>query len=150
MVYIGEIFLEYIEGPQTVKVYLLELRKFRKVKGYGRFHQVLVGTGIGDIDPVGIPQQGTRTGILLKGSIHGSNKITLDLMMDAKLDITYASHVMIVLQLLIYLWRNNFGKEADLLITIPVGCSFWWLEHHESLIIYFFLLLLNTGTILDL
>ena len=59
-----------------------------------------------------------------------ANETSLELIMDANLKNPYASYVMIVLRLMTYLLRNKLGKEAELLIILPVGMSFWKMEHH--------------------
>ena len=64
-------------------------------------------------------------------------------MMDANLKRIYASHVMIVLRLINYLWGNQCRKEADLLINLPVGLSVFKLEHHEPLVVAFLLHVVN-------
>ena len=64
-----------------------------------------------------------------------ATETTLELMMDANLKRLYAYHVMILPWLMTYIWRKQLGKEEDILITLPVGFSFWNLEHHEPLVI---------------
>ena len=74
-------------------------------------------------------------------------QIFLKLIMDSKLKMPYPSHVMIVPRLMAYMYRKQLGKEADLLITLPVGLYFWKMENHESLILDFLLPVVKSGTL---
>ena len=64
-----------------------------------------------------------------------ATETALELMMDYNLKMLYTSHVMILPWFITYIWRKLLGKEADILITLPVGISFWNLAHHEHLIL---------------
>ena len=46
---------------------------------------------------------------------------------------------MVVPHVMKFLWRQDMGKEADLLVTITFGVIFWVLGEHEPLTVAFFL-----------
>ena len=61
----------------------------------------------------------------------------LELLLEARLKRTYKTNIVVIPQLMTFLWRRYMGKEADLLFTIPVGMPFWGLEEYEPVIVLF-------------
>ena len=59
--------------------------------------------------------------------------------MEAWIQRPYKSHLMVFLQLIIFLWRKQMGKEVSLLFTVTDEMPIWGLGEHEPLIIAFFL-----------
>ena len=61
----------------------------------------------------------------------------LELLLEARLKRTYKTNIVVIPQLMTFLWRRYMGKEADLLFTIPVGMPYWGLEEYEPVIVLF-------------
>ena len=50
--------------------------------------------------------------------------ISLGVLLESLLQRMYKTNFMVVPRLMIFLWRNQMGKEADLLFTVTVGMPF--------------------------
>jgi hypothetical protein len=54
---------------------------------------------------------------------------------DDRLVRPHLPHVFVVPRLMTYLWQKQLSKDADVVLTIPTGLSFWPKEMHEPLIL---------------
>ena len=64
-----------------------------------------------------------------------ASETALDILLESRLQKPYKSHLMVVPRIMIFYWRKQMGKEADLLFNVPIGMSCWELGKHEPLII---------------
>ena len=84
-----------------------------------------MGTGLGDIDPVGVVNQRTRKNVSVWDPVLSVSETFLGMIMYAKMKISYSLEVIIVMQFITYLWGKQLVKESYLLINFLVGLSFW-------------------------
>jgi hypothetical protein len=59
-------------------------------------------------------------------------------------------HVIVVPRLMTFLWRKQLAKDADVVLTIPVGQSFWPTNMHEALLLIMVLPLTHVPDYRDL
>lgn len=59
----------------------------------------------------------------------------LEMLAEARHKRPYSAHVVVVPRLMTHLWRKQLGKDADLMVTAPVGLPFWESNQHEPLIL---------------
>ena len=83
-----------------------------------------MGPGLETLSTEGWFTRGKGQGHYLWETSPAATETSLELIMDAKIKIPYASHVKIIQCFMTYLWRKKLGKGADPLINIPVGISF--------------------------
>ena len=76
---------------------------------------------------------------LLWGTPLTAEDTALEILLNSRIQRPYKSHVMVVPWLMKFSWRNQMGKEAELLFSVPVGIPCWGLGEHEPLIIALFL-----------
>ena len=68
-----------------------------------------------------------------------ASETSLELLLESQLQRLYKTHLMVVPQIKIFLWRNMMGEEVGFIFTVLVGMPFGGLGEHEPLIIFLFL-----------
>ena len=88
------------------------------------------------LTPEGWFEAGQTEGCFLWSPPPAATDAVVDQLGEARHKRPYCTHVVVVPRLMTGRWRKKMSKEADIMIEIPSGTSFWPNAMHEPLILF--------------
>jgi hypothetical protein len=89
-----------------------------------------------NLTPEGWFDEGQTEGCFLWSPPPAAADAVVDQLGEARHKRPYGTHVVVVPRLMTGRWRKKMSKEADIMIEIPAGTSFWPSSMHEPLILF--------------